>query len=86
LPKFKLFEPVRNLLHWPHRLSGWRLAELLEEKKNYPNIERIACLQQFGCGWRSIFCQGGASVQMPTTQAGHGIMRTRLDCPDVGFA
>ena len=27
LPKPKLLEPVRNLLHWHHRLSGWRLAE-----------------------------------------------------------
>ena len=27
LPKPKLLEPVRNLLHWLHRLSGWRLAE-----------------------------------------------------------
>ena len=28
LPKPKLFKPVRNLLHWLHRLFGWRLAEL----------------------------------------------------------
>jgi hypothetical protein len=27
LPKPKLLEPVRNLLHWLHRLSDWRLAE-----------------------------------------------------------
>ena len=24
LPQAKPFEPVRNLLHWPHRLCGWR--------------------------------------------------------------
>src|SRR5215469_11663156 len=28
LPKPKLLEPVRNLLHWHHPPSGWRLAEL----------------------------------------------------------
>ena len=27
LPKPKLLEPVRNLMHWLHRLSGRRLAE-----------------------------------------------------------
>jgi hypothetical protein len=43
LPKPKLLEPVRNLLHWLHRLSGWRLAEFWTTAiKRYPKISRIA--------------------------------------------
>jgi hypothetical protein len=39
LPKPKLLEPVRNLLHWLHRLSAWRLAEFwTTAKKRNPNL------------------------------------------------
>src|SRR5215475_441000 len=43
LRKSKLLEPVRNLLHWLHRLSGWRPAELwTTARKRYPNISSMA--------------------------------------------
>jgi hypothetical protein len=32
LPKPKLLEPLRNLLHWLHRLCGWRQPNFYNAK------------------------------------------------------
>jgi hypothetical protein len=59
LPKPKLFEPVRNLLHWLHRLSTWRLAEFwtTAETLSQSFSDSMSCFAAFGRNWPSIFAK-----------------------------
>jgi hypothetical protein len=88
LPKPKLLEPVRNLLHWLHRLFAWRLAEFwTTAKKRYPSLSGIACLglrHSAATGSRSLpnWCMSTGACY----QTGHGMKRTTglLHAPDFG--
>jgi hypothetical protein len=58
LSKPKLLEPVRNLLHWLHRLSAWRLAEFWTTLKLSQSLrDSMSCFAAFGRNWPSIFAK-----------------------------
>jgi hypothetical protein len=78
LPKAKLLEPLRNLLHWlhRHRVGGWPNFRPTA-KKRYPNVSGIVRLARSNSSASALdyFAKVCASTDVRYQEA-HGMLRT----------